>query len=161
MRQCCEDEVDSDQRELTAMHAEIQRLNRERGAEQRRLDRALDFGVDADIRARYERLGSIDKQIEDAKREATKLESRIEAGMLPVEMPQQFAYHFDAIQLLHEKGDRARLRKALSLLIDSVVLSVDDAGNVLCQIQINSAVMSRRGSDERLYSFPRLMLHAA
>jgi hypothetical protein len=142
--------VESDQSQLADKRAELVRLGCECVKENQRLDRALDYGMREAALARGERIKEIEAAIASTREEVCRLESRIESTILPVELPQQIAKQINVIQVLHDTGDRAALRDALESIIENIVLSIDEAGELFCDIHLKCKVLLRRGSLLRL-----------
>lgn len=142
-----EEKIRREEDDLAALNKELHSLGKQRTAEKKRLDKALDFGVEADIRERYEHIALIDRQIEEVKLEAAKLEGRIESQKEPLEMPLKMIQQINVIKLLRDNGDRAALRQALRVLVDRILVRKDDRGEISLEIVLRSNAETRRVRD--------------
>lgn len=154
-----EELINRDETTLDALRKELRRLGQERATTKKRFHKALDFNLEADARELSAHIATIDRQAETVKLEVSNLEARIETHKQLQEMPQQLTQHINVIQLLQETGNHVALREALSILINRIFITLNDADELILQIELRLEAYGkeRRGRESNP---PRTVLSA-
>ncbi len=106
----------------------------------------MDFALRDDALARAARIAELDARAAEVRDEASRLRGRIEATVWPEQPRPELLRQVNAIQVLHEAGDRAALRRALALLVESVVLRVDpETGAIVARLNLYRTDAEEKG----------------
>lgn len=148
-----EDRLRREQEVLKRLQVQLAALGKSRTAQKRRLDRALDFGQDSDIRERYAELARVDSEAERVRKELANAEREIKALGEPLDMPEPMVQQLNVIQFLREQQNRAALREALAIVIKRVLVTLDNSGEIMLQLELRQECLeTQRRVSEVQYS---------
>jgi DNA invertase Pin-like site-specific DNA recombinase len=132
------EDAQRDEDELKKLRLELRTLGKERTKAKDRFYKALDFGLEAEAKELAVHSQLLDQRIQEVESAVSTLAGRIEAQALAPQMPRPLVQQLNVIRVLRDKGDRAALREALRIIINRILLTLDDAGKPVMQIELKT-----------------------